>query len=234
MEGAVKIIDAPAFLYTARQADNWRIDARSVSGGVSLDGGEQIAASIAAIWRADISLRVFDEMQSPARATRRQVNAFLAQLRGRQTGLRLRHSIASYRARMGLPRGPEPHSDGRLFGDGTGYAVPRPTGRLTVTAPALSSSASFDVGVYPMPLVGDCIRIGKQMVEITEREVVSGTVWRVGFEPMLRETVSPGSPVDLDGWCVMRLTADDSGSYDRTIGSLASTSLSLVEIPGLS
>lgn len=232
----MQVFDAHPIL-NRRSRNEWNLEPRSLSGGVSLSGDEQVIAGAAARWRAEIRIGNL----SPAQ--RREIAPFLGRLRGRVNGLRIRPACCPPNAlfsRLGLavPSAAArasglPHADATFFADGTGYAITVPPMRLAVYAPAFSRYLLLDTRGYQRGLaVGDWLGLRGRLFRVSG-VYPDDPVYRVEIEPGLRITLGAGEPVDLNPSCIMRLAADAGGFVGVDYDSPPPLSLSLIEHPSL-
>lgn len=230
------VLDAHPLL-NRRSRNEWNLEPRSLSGGVSLSGDEQVIGGPMARWRAEIRI---GNLSMPER---REIAAFLSRLRGRVNGLRIRPACCAPNAlfsRLGLAvpsaalRGAGlSYSDDTSHDDGVGYALEIPPMALAVYAPAFSQYLLLDTRGYLSGLeVGDVIGLRGRLHRISGVHP-DEPYYRVEIEPGLRITLGAGEPVDLNPSCIMRLAADAGGFVGVDYDSPPPLSLSLIEHPSL-
>ena len=230
----MKVFDAHPIL-GRRSRNEWNLEHRALSGGMSLSGDEQVISGPVARWRAEIRIGNLTP------AERREIAPFLGRLRGRVNGLRIRPACCApdaLFARLGLPVPSKayrtlgiPHSDGARFSDGAGYALALPPMRLASPVAALSTVLPLDTLGYARGLeVGDWLGLGGRLHRV-QGVYHSGAVYRVEVEPPLRLSQAAGAEVDLQPAAVMRLSADVGGFVGVDYDSPPPLTLSLIEHP---
>lgn len=231
----MKIIDAPAALLS-RSQESWFLDARTISGGTTFAGREQVVFSPVPVWRAKITPSVLE-------STQRSWLAFLATVRGRACGIRLkarnRYSTPPH-ARFGAPEPSEgsgvPFYGGASFSGGAGWAL-SPMGPETYAAvDAYATSVHISLmGLTNGFVDGDFIGIAGNLYIVTgyDEGPVEGTV-SIRIEPPLRVDVDEGVALDFDPTIVMSFTDDLQGKFDRNAGNpIITSTIDLIELPEL-
>lgn len=231
------VLDAHPIL-NHRSRNEWNLEPRSLTGGVSLSGDEQVIAGPMGRWRAEIRIGNL----SPAQ--RREIAPFLGRLRGRVNGLRIRPNCCppdSLFARLGIavPSAAErasglPHDDDAFFADDVGYDGAE-IAPMALAAPvaAFAREILLDEGDYARGLaVSDWLGLGGRLFRIAG-VFPEEAVYRVEIEPGVRLALAAGGSVDLNPAAVMRLAADAGGFVGVDYDSPAPLTLSLVEHPAL-
>ena len=206
------------------------------SGGVALNGLEQVVSATTAIWKWP-SISVPINTVGRAR-TWRAVNA---KLEGRFNYLRLR-ICDQYRigrqAVGAVYNGNEvPHSDETLFSDGTGYKLAQPRapilgakarGSTTVRIAASNLNGGMSAGVF--------FSINDYLYVVTDWEL-AGTAEEfidISFKPPLRVAATEDDEVDFDATSIWVLDTDDIGKMALRLGRFGQVELSLTEALGRS
>lgn len=205
------------------------------SGGLAINGVEQVIGPLTAIWKWRIVLPI--NTVGRARAWR----AVNARLDGRFNYLRAkvcdRYRIGRRDIGASFNGTQVPHSDDTLFSDDTGYGLAQPSspaqedvarGSTTVRVLASDFSGAMTAGVFfsindYLYVVTDWALAGddEEFVDIT-------------FKPPLRATVAAGDAVDFDAKSVWVLDTDDEGLMPLRLGRFGEVELNLTEALGRS
>ncbi|MDP2358024.1 MAG: hypothetical protein Q8M31_18435 [Beijerinckiaceae bacterium] len=196
-------------------------DARTRSGGVSITGAEQIAASNGGFWRASlIGIPVVSQQK------RHAWRALEAQIQGRTNDV----LVPVFSIDQPVMIGGIPHSDEALFSDGSGYsqrdisavftsgAALRATEiTLTVLGATVQPGQYFSVGTGRLHLIASLLEVDGD--DITIR------IW-----PPLREPVEEGADADFSApKCRMKLATDNEMAAEFDLGRFASPTVEFVE-----
>jgi len=228
-----RIVGAPPEM-DIRAAESWVLDARSISGGPSLSGREQVVFNPFPVWRAKITPNVLESRQQ-------HWAAFIARVRGRGGFIRLnalnRFDRAALYPRFGLPSPPGAYSGtlwggGQPWSNGMGWAWPSIWMRTAADAAALASTVMIDrMGHAAQIRTGDRISIGGSLhivVTVTD----GGAQTEVGIEPPLRLSKPAGAPISFMPTVVMQMIDDMQGRFERKARTATvDASLDLIEIP---
>jgi hypothetical protein len=187
---------------------------RSLSGGPSLSGFEQVVPQMTDRWQARYQVPVRTRAQMLA------MRAMLGTLRGRTGTI----ALPAYENRYAPWRVDQ---YGRKFTprfvrlrelDGTAYADPAGLNDTLITAtvanPAAQAATSIDIGITTgsPPQPGNRFSLLSRLYEIGTVENLGPPYWRVSIWPWLRFAATPGTVVDFTTpVCEMRLTSDDQG-----------------------
>jgi hypothetical protein len=208
---------------------------RSLSGGQSLAGFEQVASQMNDRWRASFSFKVNSS------ATLMALRAFVIQMRGRQ-GTVLLPVFDRSRAPWAIDQAGRQKSPALMRTrslDGTSFADPPDFNdglmTATVATDALLNDTNLTVAVAvgSVPEVGHYFSIGSRLYMV---EAVNGAgPYTVGIWPWLREDVAAGEPINFTSpACEMRFESDDEGTA-ALLGAdqmkFANVTLSFVEAP---
>jgi hypothetical protein len=230
MISTTRIIDAP--MLSRRVADlSLHIDYKTISGGVAINGGEQILASPTPIWNAAIEVIA---VENEARAWL----AFVDSLRGRSGAARLRlprHWLDDLYERLGASANAgTTYSDGATHSDGSTFAPIAPVFRLLAPAAFWATELNLDMTGYEKALrAGDLIGCNGNLYRIESAWAASGTSMRVAINPPLRKTASLATQVTTDPTIVMRVEADREGWVSRTVEPIVRPTIKLIELPHL-
>lgn len=228
----MRIHDAHPAINIRLSQELW-LDARTVSGGQTISGREQVVFSPLPLWRMKVSPLVTRDTQDSWRA-------WLAKLGGRSSAVRLsvRHryeDIAAINARFGIPFNPThwrglPFASGKFFASGVGFKVGTPTASIPSSLSAFATTIPVSLGGLTNGFRdGDKIGIGGNFYVVT---AVNGAT--IEIAPPLRKAIVAGSAITLSPSIVMQMTSDDQGRPAQTGGSpFVSVSFELVELPEL-
>lgn len=205
------------------------------SGGVAINGVEQISGPLTAIWR----FRVVLPINSVGRA--RSWRATLAKLDGRWNYLRLR---VCDRARIGRRdvgawsgSDPVPHSDDSFFSDDTGYGLAQPASSVQVAAARGATSLQVLASDFDGAMTaGVFFSVADWLYLVTDWSVNEDddTKLDITFKPPLRVAADEGDTVDFDAKSVWILDADDTGRMPLRLGRFGEVELNLTEAIGRS
>lgn len=218
------IFDWPAILVP--NAELFRIDARTRSGGETIEGREQVVSSGLGRWIASLTVPI----HSPAKI--RAARALLARLDGRANAVRVGPCDCRNGNTLVPFLGGIPHSDQTLFADDAGYG--QGGNPATVAAPAASGASSIRIaiGATRLPILeGSFVGLGGFLHVITGVADLPAEEAQLSIMPRLRTALADGAPVE---WCKarapMRLMADDSGAFELQLSRFGSMSIDLVEV----
>jgi len=213
------------------------LDARTVSGGISLSGKEQVASRDFGIWRAALT-------QIPIRTTEQvlAINALLARLDGRNgtvlvpmfDSIRAPWAVDSY-GRVLNPAEARRQAgyrdvDGSVYGAPAGFVDTLIQARLLGAAASRAAVVSINILKGSMPQPGMHFSIGNCAYRIRDVLSVVGSVVTCNIRPGLRLAAPPGAAVNFTSPAIeMRLTTDDQGHAPLDLWRLASISLEFVE-----
>lgn len=210
--------------------------ARSVGGGVSLTGLEQVVQSDAGFWRLTMDGVVINNND---RVT--VWNAISGILNGRiGTALvpALLNGTAPFPVVSGQVRlttyGAIPHSDGTLFSDGTGYRQPVIIAELDTGISLRGTTATIRVSYGDALGGGQHFSVNERLFRILRatnaRADGSDTLYDVTLWPPAREAVLAGTALEFDRPMFRaRLASDDAMDADFGLMKFASPSVEWVE-----
>ncbi len=192
------------------------------SGGVSINGFEQIISPLSQRWEWSVSIPIHKAHKA------RGLRAFLAQMRGRFNYARIRmcDPYRINRREMGAVPGfvkgqSVPHSDGAYFSDGAGYEMAHGTTALPSPPTAGQTTLAVDSGFRILP--GTFFSINYWLYVVTEVDDDG----LIHFEPPLRR--SGGEEIDWDATVLWQLASDRTGTTSLRQGRFGSVTLELVE-----
>lgn len=212
-------------------------DARTVSGGISLTGKEQVAARDFGIWRGSLG-----QIPIQRRSQVLALNALLAQLDGRSgtvmvplfDALRAPWAVDAYgrtldpttARRLASYKG----SPGSLYGEPTDFIEGLIAARLTVGAAARAATVSINMIKGSIPEPGMHFQLGECAYRIREIVSVVGSVVTVLIRPGLRAAAVAAAPVNFTSPAIkMRLASDDQGRAPLNLWRTAVISLDFIE-----
>jgi len=208
-------------------------DARTISGGVSLSGKEQIASRDFGIWRATLE-RVAIRRRDQVLAWR----ALLVGLDGRVGTVlvplfdrsRAPWAYDQYGRRLDPAFSRDPSLDGTQFADAAGLVDGLISAKGQSAAAARAASIDINIMKGSIPEPGMHFSIGNRAYRIRAVTNVAGTVVTCNIRPGLREAVSAGAVVNFTSpVCEMRLTSDDQGRAGLDMWKFAAPSFEFVE-----
>lgn len=208
-------------------------DARTISGGVSLSGREQIVSRDFGIWRATLE-RVAIRRRDQVLAWR----ALLIALDGRAGTVlvplfdraRAPWAYDQYGRRMDPAFSRDPSLDRTQFADVAGLVDGLIAAKVQSAAAARAASIDINMMKGSIPESGMHFSIGARAYRIRAVTNVAGTVATCNIRPGLREAVSAGAAVNFTSpVCEMRLTTDDQGRAGLDMWKYASPSFEFIE-----
>lgn len=228
------IVDFPGGIPRGDRTDPQLI-ANNRSGGMSINGFEQVIGSLSQRWEWSISFPIFKPYHM------RGMRAFLAETQGRFNYVRIRlcDLYRMNRIEMGAIPGitgnySVPHSDGAYFSDGSGYHV---AGGMTPISGAIAEGATsmmIDPGFRIIP--GTFFSINEWLYVIRRiDDPVEGdpdTMRMIHFSPPLREPASSEDEINFDAVCIWRMATDREGTANLRAGKFGSVTLNFVEPVG--
>lgn len=253
------IVDFPGGLIIGDRTDPQLI-ANTRSGGMAINGFEQIISPLSQRWEWTISIPIFKPHHM------RSLRAFLAMTQGRFNYVRIRvcDMYRMSRAEMGAPGSgsPVPHSDGAFFSDDTGYVTATGTAIIPDNIPEGATSMTIDPGFAMIP--GTLFSINDWLYVITavsDAEIPQGEGWvlesgewddggmwmtgipwdyvppsptsrTIEFMPPIRSIVSAGDEMNFDPVCLWRLASDRDGAANLRVGKYGIVTLNFTEPVG--
>lgn len=217
------IYDWPAGLSVT--SENWRIDARTRSGGETITGREQVTSSGLARWVANIVVPAY----SPH--TIRTLRALIAKLDGRENAVRVGPcDCINGPGGSGLITG-IPYGDGSFHTDGTGFQQGGAGPAVAAAAGAGDVSVIIDVGSTLVPIPeGVYFGVGGRLHLLLGYTSLPYETAQLDFKPKLRGPLAEGDPVL---WCrarvPMHLATDDAASLELQLARTGSVSFDFVE-----
>ena len=208
-------------------------DARTISGGVSLSGKEQIASRDFGIWRATLE-RVAIRRREQVLAWR----ALLVGLDGRAGTVlvplfdraRAPWAYDQYGRRIDPAFARERSLDDTPYADPAGLVDGLISAK--VQSPAAARAASIDINILKgsTPEPGMHFSIGTRAYRIRAITNIAGSVVTCNIRPGLREAVSADAIVNFTSpVCEMRLTSDDQGRAGLDMWKFAAPSFEFIE-----
>ena len=218
------IYDWPSILVA--NAETFRIDARTRSGGETIAGREQIVSSGLGRWIARLTV----PLHTPAKI--RAMRSLLARLDGRANGVRIGPCDCRNGNRIIPVVDDIPYSDRSLHSDGAGFmqggAAP------SVAEPAAAGATQIVIfnGATRLPVLeGTFLGVGGYLYLVVGVTPLPGEETRLDIRPKLRSAAAEDDPIE---WChpraPMRLSADDSGEFELQLARTGTASLEFVEV----
>lgn len=204
----------------------WALDARTRSGGETVNGREQVVSSGLSRWKATLSFPLINREMILA------FRAWITQMDGRANKTLIGPCDCSVGNRLAPMLGGIPHSDGTFHSDGAGYAQGAVPAETVGAVTAGANTVRIYNGSTELPiLTGSFIGLAGFLYVITSATPQPNGETILGIMPKLRSDVPDGSPVE---WCharaPMRLVSDDSGGFDLNLGRYGNPTVDLVEV----
>jgi hypothetical protein len=204
--------------------ENWWLDARTRSGGESLNGRELVTSSGLGRWRATLTIPLFERPRILA------YRGWLAQMDGRSNFTNIGPCDCANGNRFSGMIGGIPHSDQTFHSDGAGYA--QGGVGASIIDQVDSNTVDIYIGSTEEPLLyGSYVGFGGYFYVITGVTKLASAEYRLTVMPRIRANVTDGNPVL---WCdaraPMRLLTDDTGQFDLTLSRNGTATLELVEV----
>jgi hypothetical protein len=218
------IYDWPAILIA--NAETFRIDARTRSGGETISGREQVVTSNLGRWVAQLTV----PLHTPAKI--RAMRSLLARLDGRTNAVRVGPCDCRNGNRLIPVVGDIPYSDETLHSDGAGFMQGGLAPTVAASVPAGATTIRILNGSTVLPVLeGSFLGLGGYLYVVVGVDPEPGEETVLDIRPKLRAGAAEGAPVE---WCraraPMRLSADDSGAFELQLARTGTASLDLVEV----
>jgi hypothetical protein len=220
------IYDWPAILVA--NAETFRIDARTRSGGETISGREQVVTSNLGRWIARLTV----PLHTPAKI--RAMRSLLARLDGRTNAVRVGPCDCRNGNRLIEMTGGIPYDDDTFHTDGSGFSQGGASPTIAEDHPAAAGAFQITInnGSTRMPVLdGSFFGAGGYLYVVTGATALAGEQTLLDIRPKLRTALAVGAPID---WChgrvPMRLSADDSGAFELHLARTGTATLDLVEV----
>lgn len=217
------IFDKPAGLKMT--VETWRIDARTRSGGETINGREQVVSNGLGRWVASVSFAAHDPTSI------RTIRALVAKLDGRSNAVRIGPCDCS-NAPPGVPLvGGIPYSDDAFHTDGSGFVQGGVPPKVIEEAAAGTYSVKIMVGSTLVPIPeGVYIGLAGRLYMVVGYTPLENETAELNLLPRLRATVPVDETVLWCGArCPMRFTSDDSGALPLTLARFGEATFDMVE-----
>jgi hypothetical protein len=220
----VIIYDWPSILVA--NAETFRVDARTRSGGETIQGREQVISSGLGRWIARLTV----PLHTPTKI--RAARALLAKLDGRANAVRVGPCDCRNGNQMIPSLGHIPYGDGAFHADGAGFQQGGTPPAVVADAVKGAYQVQIDVGATMVPVLdGTFVGLGGYLYVITGATALPGEEALLDIRPRLRTALAVGNPVE---WCharlPMRLQADDSGAFELQLARTGTATFDLVEV----
>ncbi|WP_343711913.1 hypothetical protein [Inquilinus sp.] len=218
------IYDWPSILVA--NAERFHIDARTRSGGETINGREQVVGSGLGRWVATLTV----PLNTPAKI--RAMRSLLAKLDGRSNGVRVGPCDCRNGNRLVPIIGGIPYGDQSLHTDGAGFMQGGIAPVIAAPAAAGSTQITIQNGSTQLPVLeGSFLGVGGYLYVVVGVTPNPDETTGLDIRPKLRTAVSEDDPVE---WCKarapMRLAADDSGAFEVQLARMGTATLDLVEV----
>jgi hypothetical protein len=207
-------------------AELFRIDARTRSGGETITGREQAVSSGLGRWMARLTV----PLHTPAKV--RAARSLLARLDGRANAVRVGPCDCRNGNRIAPVVGDIPYSDDALHSDGAGFRQGGAAPIISLPVAAGATQIQIAIGSTMLPLLdGTFIGVGGYLYVVVGATDLPGEEAMLDIRPRLRTALADGDPVE---WCharlPMRLQADDSGAFELQLARTGTATFDLVEV----
>lgn len=188
---------------------------RSLSGGQSLSGFEQVQAQQLDRWMASFSFF----LRTPAQIA--TFGAMLTRLRGRANSIGLpmfdRSSapwvVDTYGRTLNPKFARDKNLDGTVYADSSTLIDDLIVSTVAVAALVNATTLRIAMTTGSAPLPGHRFSLGNRLYSINTATFVSGVLYDLEIWPWLRAGVSIGAAVDFTSpLCEMRLASDNEGA----------------------
>ena len=208
------------------RSEKWWLDARTRSGGETINGREQVVSSGLGRWRSTVTFPLY----SPA--TIRAMRAWLALMDGRSNMSIIGPCDCTNANQITPLIGGIPYSDDTLHSDGAGFQQGGTPAAVSVAASAGAVQVQIDLASTALPvLAGTFIGLGGYLYVVVGVTAAPGEEALLDIRPRLRTALAVDDPVE---WCharaPMRLLSDDSGSFELQLARFGEATLDLVEV----
>lgn len=220
------IYDWPAILIA--NAERFHLDARTRSGGETINGREQVVGSSLGRWVATLTVPLY------SRETILAMRSLLAKLDGRTNAVRAGPCDCRNGNRLIGTVGGIPYDDDAFHTDGAGFMQ---GGTLPVIAEDEAASAgdtqiTIENGSTQTPVLeGSFFGAGGFLYVVVGATALPDEKTLLDIRPKLRTALAEGTEID---WChgraPMRLAADDSGAFELQLSRTGTATLDLVEV----
>lgn len=224
----VDVIDFPPNLKITDRADPQMIP-NTRSGGVAMDGGEQLLSSLSERWEWRIAVPILTEDAA------RSIRVVKSALKGKFNYLRVRmcdqyritrKDVGSYDS------GVVTFSDGVPFSDESTFALSSPTSPVMVAAEESSMTLEIHASEFGGYMTaGVFFSVNDWLYQIDNWEL-DGDNYVLTISPPLREAVAAGDEADFNAVAIWGLTADDVARLELLGGRFGTVDITLVEPVG--
>lgn len=208
-------------------------DARTISGGISLSGKEQVASRDFGVWRARL-----EQVSVRNRAQVLAWRALLVGLDGRNGTVlvplydraRAPWAYDTFGRRIDPSYSRLPGLDGTQFADPSGLVDGLISATLQSGAVERAATVVINMVKGSIPEPGMHFSIGNCAYRIRSIVSVAGTIVTCTIRPGLRAAASAGAVVNFTSpVCEMRLTSDDQGRASLNMWKFAAPSFEFIE-----
>lgn len=218
------IYDWPSILVP--NAEMFRIDARTRSGGETTGGREQVVTSGLGRWVARLTV----PLHTPAKI--RAARALLAKLDGRANAVRVGPCDCRNGNQITPLIGGIPYSDKAFHSDTSGFQQGGTPPAVIADAVAGAYQVQIDVASTMLPVLdGVFVGLGGYLYVVTGAAPLPGEEALLDIRPRLRTALEAEDPVE---WCharlPMRLVTDDSGAFELQLARTGTATFDLVEV----
>jgi hypothetical protein len=207
-------------------AETFRIDARTRSGGETTNGREQVVSSGLGRWIARLTV----PLHTPAKI--RAARSLLAKLDGRANAVNVGPCDCRNGNRLGLFIDGIPYSDQSLHSDDAGFQQGGVPAKVLTAAAAGATQVEIDIGSTKLPLLeGSFIGLGGYLYVVVGVTDQPDEEALLDIRPRLRTPLAEGALVKWrHARLPMRLQADDSGAFELQLARTGTATFDLVEV----
>jgi len=221
------IYDWPTILVATN--DPFQIDARTRSGGETINGREQAVGSGLGRWVArGLTVPLY------SRETILAMRSLRAKLDGRSNAVRVGPCDCRNGNRLIPTIGGIPYDDDAFHTDGAGFSQGGANPTIAEDHPAAAGDTQITInnGSTQMPVLeGSYFGAGGYLYVVVGATPLPGEQTLLDIRPKLRTVLAEGAVID---WChgrvPMRLVADDSGAFELQLSRTGTATLDLVEV----
>jgi hypothetical protein len=203
------------------------------SGGMALDGGEQVLSPLSSRWEWSISIPVVTEAHA------RSMRVFRTKAKGNFNYLRIplcdKYRITRKQVGAQGPDESVPFSDGSYFSDGSGYALVEPTSPVLVAA--VEGAETIVIEAAPLNgamTAGVFISINDWLYHIDEwvEDEADDTRLILTISPPLREPVAVDDLAEFAATALWVMDQASAARLELQVGKFGGVNITLLEPVG--
>lgn len=210
-------------------AETWAIDARTRSGGETINGREQVISSGLGRWRA---VGLSFPLYSPE--TIRAARSWLALMDGRSNMTMLGPCDCRNGNQISPVIGGIPYSPTGAFHTptGAGFSIGGTVPKVSVVAAAGAIQVQIDLASTALPLLtGTFIGLGGYLYLVVGSTPQADEHALLDIRPKLRTALAVDAPVEFcHARAPMRLMSDDSGAFETQLSRTGTMTIDMIEV----